>query len=218
MIGPQSPLLLASASPRRSELLKALRIPHVVRAVAVDEAVHDGEGPDRYVARVVENKLGAALAQLQASLQANPQANPQAGDRAPFGAVLVADTTVVLEGEILGKPASDRDAMTMLRALSGRSHVVATRFAIASPDGARARGQTVSTWVSFRPLSEEDIAAYVATGEGRDKAGAYAIQGMGAFAVSRIEGSYSNVVGLPQCEVVEALLAEGLLPRFPLPP
>jgi septum formation protein len=96
--------------------------------------------------------------------------------------------------------------------------VVSTRFAVASPDGSRVRAQTVSTRVSFRALSEREIAAYVATGEGRDKAGAYAAQGVGAFAVARIEGSYSNVVGLPQCEVVEALVAEHLVPSFPLPP
>jgi len=207
MISQSTPLLLASGSPRRRDLLAALGLPLVVRAPSVDEAVHPGEGPDRYVARVVEAKLRAALDDLAAR-----------GDASRFGAVLAADTTVILDGEVLGKPASDRDGAAMLRSLSGRSHVVSTRFAVASADGVRARAQTVSTWVSFRALSEGEIAAYVATGEGRDKAGSYAVQGIGAFAVARIEGSYSNVVGLPQCEVVEALVAERLLPSFPLTP
>ncbi len=207
MIGTTTPLLLASSSPRRRDLLSTLGIPLLVRATAVDEAVHEGEGPDRYVARVVEAKLRAALADLSSRCESGR-----------FGAVLAADTIVVVDGEVLGKPASDRDAATMLRALAGRSHVVSTRFAISTADGSRARAQTVSTWVTFRALSDREIDAYVATGEGRDKAGAYAVQGIGAFAVSRIEGSYSNVVGLPQCEVVEALIAERLLPRFPLAP
>jgi septum formation protein len=205
MIGSSTPLLLASSSPRRRELRHTLGIPLVVRPTTVDEAVHEGEGPDRYVARVVEEKLRAALVDL---------AERREGDR--FGAVLAADTIVVLDGEVLGKPASDRDAATMLRSLSGRSHVVSTRFAVAAADGGHARAQTVSTWVSFRQLSDRAVDDYVATGEGRDKAGAYAVQGIGAFAVSRIEGSYSNVVGLPQCEVVEALLAERLLASFPM--
>lgn len=206
MIGSSTPLLLASSSPRRRELLETLGIPLVVRPASVDEAVHEGEGPDRYVGRVVEEKLRAALTDLAARRETGR-----------FGAVLAADTIVVLDGEVLGKPASDRDAAAMLRSLAGRSHVVSTRFAIAAADGSRARAQTVSTWVSFRPLTDRAVDDYVATGEGRDKAGAYAVQGIGAFAVSRIEGSYSNVVGLPQCEVVEALLAERLLPTFPLP-
>lgn len=207
MIRVATPLLLASGSPRRRDLLAALGIPTAVRPPSVDEAVHAGEGPERYVERVVETKLRAALDDLA-----------RQGDGHRFGAVLAADTTVILDGEVLGKPATDRDATAMVRSLSGRSHVVATRFAVASADGARSRARTVSTSVTFRALSDDEIAAYVATGEGRDKAGAYAVQGIGAFAVARIEGSYSNVVGLPQCEVVEALLAEQLLPSFPLPP
>jgi septum formation protein len=205
MIGNRTPLLLASASPRRRALLESLGLPLVVRADSVDESVHDGEGPDRYVTRVVEAKLAAALAGVAAR-----------GEADALGAVLVADTMVVLEGEVLGKPASDRDARDMLGRLSGRSHVVSTRFAVSSPRGGRPVAQTVSTYVTFRALTELEIAGYVASGEGRDKAGSYAIQGMGSFAVSRIEGSWSNVVGLPQCEVVEALLAERLLLGFPM--
>lgn len=204
MIGRATPLLLASASPRRRDLLASLGIPLVVRATIVDESVHSGEAPERYVVRVVGAKLEAALHDLRAR-----------GEVARFGAVLAADTAVVLDGDVLGKPVDDDHAVRMLTALSGCEHVVATCFATASSDGVRQRTRTVVTRVAFRNLDQAMIERYVATGEGCDKAGAYAIQGIGAFAVSRIAGSYSNVVGLPQCEVVEALLAEQLLPCFP---
>ncbi len=205
MIGRATPLLLASASPRRRDLLASLGIPIVVRATSVDESVLSAELPEAYVARVVSAKLGAALREVGAR-----------GEMGLYGAVLAADTAVVLDGDVLGKPFDDDHASQMLLALAGREHIVATCFAVASCDGARMRTRTISTKVAFRPLDAGEIARYVATGEGRDKAGSYAIQGLGGFAVARIVGSYSNVVGLPQCEVVEALLAEGLLSRFPL--
>jgi septum formation protein len=176
-----------------------------VRATIVDESVASGELPEAYVARVVDAKLDEALRDLAVR-----------GEVARFGAVLAADTAVVLEGDVLGKPLDDAHAARMLSALSGREHVVATCFAVSAPDGSGRRAQTVVTRVAFRALQEDEIERYVATGEGRDKAGGYAIQGIGAFAVARIAGSYSNVVGLPQCEVITALLEEQLLPRFPL--
>jgi len=155
-----------------------------------------------YLCRVVQDKLSDVV--------------PRLDDR-PFGCVLVADTIVVVDGEILGKPSDEVQACSMLRRLSGRGHEVLTRFAIALP--ARPSHPvcqtTVQTLVRFRHLSDSEVMRYVATGEGLDKAGAYAVQGMGAFAVERIEGSYSNVVGLPACEVVEALQRTGLLHSYP---
>jgi septum formation protein len=203
MIDDRRPLLLGSASPRRREILTTLGLPLRVAPPVVDESVLPGEGPLDYLARIADSKL-KAVAVLQAARDA--------------GAVLVADTTVILEGRILGKPEDIAEARAMLRALSGRAHQVSTRFAIASPDEpARAiHAETVSSTVVFRPLEGDEIDAYAATGEGLDKAGGYAVQGIGAFAVARVEGSYANVVGLPACEVILALRATGLLPRFPL--
>jgi len=202
MIEPRRPLLLGSASPRRREILTTLGLP-VVPAV-VDETPLPGEAPLKYLARVTAAKL-AAVARL-----------PEA---AGVGALLVADTTVILDDRVLGKPADQAEAAVMLRALSGRAHRVSTCFALSGPpDFERVRHlETVTSRVVFRDLDDEEISAYAATGEGLDKAGAYAIQGIGAFAVARIEGSYSNVVGLPACEVVAALRASGLLAGFPLP-
>jgi septum formation protein len=196
MIDREHPLLLGSASPRRREILETLGLPLVVRAFEVDERVHAGERADDYLARVVADKLAAAVV-----------------DRTTRGGVLVADTLVLVDGNVVGKPTDDDDARAILRGLSGRAHEVWTRFALD-----RGEAETVRTRVVFRALSDDAIARYVATGEGRDKAGAYAIQGIGAFLVSRIEGSYSNVVGLPACEVIDALLRVGLLAAFPLTP
>lgn len=200
MIDSRCPLLLGSASPRRREILTTLGLPLRVQAVDVDESSLAGEGPRPYLERVVASKLRAA--------KALPGADGA-------GAVLVADTAVILDGASLGKPRDEADARSMIRALSGRAHEVWTRFAIAA-SRLDDRAETVSTRVEFRSLSDAEIDAYAATGEGLDKAGAYAIQGVGAFAVARIDGSWSNVVGLPACEVIQALLAMGLLDRFPL--
>jgi septum formation protein len=204
MISPAHPLLLGSGSPRRREILATLGLPLVVASAAIDETPLPGEPPLDYLARVTLDKL-AAVAHL-----------PEA---AAAGALLVADTTVILDARPLGKPADEAEARAMLRALSGRAHEVCTRFALSAPaDPARpVHAETVTSRVVFRALDEEEIAGYAATGEGLDKAGAYAIQGIGAFAVARVEGSYSNVVGLPACEVISALRKTGLLGRFPLP-
>jgi septum formation protein len=204
MIDAAHPLLLGSASPRRREILATLGLPLRVAAAAVDETPFPAEEPLSYLARMAADKL-AAVARL-----------PEA---AGAGAVLVADTTVALDGRPVGKPADEAEARAMLRRLAGRAHTVSTCFAIAGPpDPTRARAtEIVTSRVVFRALDDEEIALYAATGEGLDKAGAYAIQGIGAFAVARVEGSYSNVVGLPACEVVSALRAAGLLASFPLP-
>jgi septum formation protein len=159
----------------------------------VDERVLEGEGVDAYLARVARAKLDAAR-----------EGAP------PERAVLVADTTVVLDGAILGKPGDVAEAGRMIARLAGRVHEVKTRFAIAA--GALLHEETVTTAVTFRALSETQIRAYAESREGLDKAGAYAVQGLGGGIVSRISGSYTNVVGLPACEVVVALAALGLLP------
>ncbi len=203
MISTDHPLLLGSGSPRRREILTQLGIPLAVRPVVVDESVRAGEDSKAYLGRVVNQKL-EALAKGE--------------DLEAYGALLVADTAVIQAGHILGKPRDYEHATEMLRQLSGRSHRVLTRFAIAASDDPTrpVTERTVSTEVVFRQLSSEHIERYVATGEGRDKAGAYGIQGIGAFAVEHVQGSYSNVVGLPACQVVQALQRDGLLGPYPL--
>jgi septum formation protein len=203
MIDPQHPLLLGSASPRRREILATLGLPLVVLPAVVDESVLPGEAALPYLERVASLKLAATGARPEAK---------------QAGAILVADTTVILDGAILGKPADEAEARAMLRALAGRAHQVSTRFAISGPEApTRAlHEETVSTVVVFRALDDAEIEGYAATGEGLDKAGAYAVQGLGSFAVARLEGSYANVVGLPACEVVTALRRVGLLAGFPL--
>jgi septum formation protein len=179
-------------------MVAGLGIPFAVLPAEVDEAPRPGEAPGPYLVRVVDAKLAAVRA------------------AAPWDArtVLVADTAVVANGTtILGKPRDDADARSMLDLLSGEVHEVSTRFCLA-PTSASAppwRAETVTTKVAFRSLGRDEIDVYVATGEGRDKAGAYAIQGAAAGFVRRIEGSYTNVVGLPLCEVIEALRAARLL-------
>jgi septum formation protein len=197
-----SPLLLASASPRRREILQTLGVPHVVAPASVDETRKRGETPDRYLERIVGDKRDAARAVY---------------DPKKHRGLLVADTSVIVDagrgggrGRVLGKPEDDADARSMIRALAGRAHEVHTRFCVFCARGEVA--QTVRTKVYFRPLDEARIARYVATGEGRDKAGAYAIQGIGAALVKKIHGSYTNVVGLPACEVMLALEKLGLSP------
>jgi len=197
MLSEKSPLLLGSASPRRREILANVGVPIVVRPADVDEATREGESPDAYLERVVAAKLEAvrgAAAGVEAA------------------AILVADTSVIEGGVILGKPASIDEAAHMIARLAGKTHEVHTRFAIGVLDAGDAlHAETVVTRVTFRPLGAAHVRAYAESGEGMDKAGAYAVQGRGAALVSRIEGSYSNVVGLPACEVVVALERLGLL-------
>lgn len=177
-----------------------MNIPLVVRAVDVDEAVLDGEEAAAYLARVVEAKAEAAMGLATGE---------------SYAGILVADTVVLLDGEILGKPADDAASADMIRALAGRRHQVATRFALRTMGGARVV-ETVRTHVWFRELGPEQVARYVATGEGRDKAGAYGIQGIGALLVERIDGDYANVVGLPISAVVQAMERLGLVDACPM--
>ena len=181
---PPQRLILASASPRRRELLSQAGVDFEVRPVDIDETVRPGESPAGFVVRLAREKAAAAAAN-----------HP----RAP---VLAADTVVVLGDQILGKPAGPEDAARMLGLLSGRVHQVLTGFCLLEPSFSRDATDYVSTDVEFRPLSEADIRNYVDSGECLDKAGAYAIQGRGASLTRRINGSYTNVVGLPLAEVL----------------
>jgi septum formation protein len=169
-------LVLASQSPRRADLLTAAGFSFLVRPVDVDESVLPGESPDAYVLRLALEKARAAC-------------------RDPGDVCLGADTTVVLDGRLLGKPADASQATEMLRFLSGRTHEVLTGVALVA-DRAQAYDVAV-TQVTFLHMTDEEIAWYVATGEPEDKAGAYAIQGFASRFVDSIAGSYSNVVGLP---------------------
>jgi septum formation protein len=195
-----APLVLGSGSPRRREILAAARVPFEVVVGDADEAVRPGEAVEAYLARV-------ALAKL-ASVRERAVARGAKSGRA----VLVADTSVVVDGAILGKPESDGEGLAMLERLRGRTHEVHTRFALAGLEGAPLHASTVVTKVTFRAVDDAEARAYVASGEGRDKAGGYAVQGLAATFVARIDGSYSNVVGLPACEVVVALRGLGLVP------
>ena len=179
-------IVLASASPRRAELLRAAGIQFQVIVANVDESVRAGESPDAYACRVAEAKAAAVA--------------PRAGSRP----VLAADTVVVVDGQILGKPRDDADACRMLSLLSGRRHEVLTAVVLLAPEGGSDR-VTERTLVEFAPLSESEITSYVASGEPSDKAGAYAIQGLASRFATRIEGSYSNVVGLPVARVYQLL-------------
>ncbi len=194
-----SPLILGSGSPRRREILSRAGVPFVVLVGDANEEVLAGEPAAAYLTRVVLAKLAAVRARVL-------------GER-PGAVILVADTSVVEGGDILGKPGSEEEALGMLERLSARTHEVMTRFAIAEASGEAAPlvATTVVTRVTFRPIGADEARAYVASGEGRDKAGGYAVQGGAGPFVARIDGSYSNVVGLPEDEVLAALRSLGLL-------
>jgi septum formation protein len=190
-------LVLASASPRRAELLRAAGIEFDVLIANVDESARPGETPAQHVARLAEEKAFRVL--------------PQAGRRPVLGA----DTVVVVDDHILGKPADAADAARMLRMLAGRKHQVMTGVAliptVPQVDSIAVHDGIEVTTVEFAPLSDAEITAYVSSGEPMDKAGAYAIQGLASLFVTRIEGSYANVVGLPVALVYNLCKRAGLL-------
>jgi septum formation protein len=192
----RSPLVLASASPRRRELLARLSLSFEVEASSTDESVAPGEPAEVYVRRVAQEKARVVT------------------QRRPQALVLAADTTVVLGTEILGKPESADEARRMLERLSGASHRVLTAVVL---DGAARGSVVVETAVDFRPLNAQEIAWYVGTGEPMDKAGSYALQGAGGAFVRAIRGSHSNVVGLPLVETLELLAAHGWTPPWGAP-
>lgn len=181
-------LYLASLSPRRSELLKQIGVSFRVLACSIDESVRPAEQAERYVERLARAKAQAGLALLTADADA---------------CVLGADTSVVLDGRILGKPANRQESLQMLQALSAREHQVLTAVALATRDGCQAR--LVTSQVGFRTISAAEMQNYWDTGEPADKAGGYAIQGLAAIFVAYLQGSYSAVVGLPLCETAELL-------------
>ena len=185
-------LILASASPRRRELLAGLERPFDVISPQIDETAWVGEAPANFALRMAHEK---ALAVLQGQSASEPVC------------VIAADTIVVLEGRILGKPVDAADAVATLHALSGKPHTVITGLCVMrrDGDGLSVKGDAVRTAVSFRVLSEAEIHHYVASGEPMDKAGSYAIQGGAAGMVDHIDGSYSNVVGLPMETLVRLL-------------
>ncbi len=195
-------LILGSASPRRRELLERLGVVFTVVAADVDEGQFPDEPASMYHARITMAKLGAVC------MRVREMAGPDAAPGLEPTLVIVADTIVVLGDRVLGKPLNDDDAKRMLAGLAGQEHEVRTRFLLAhASNDAVVHAQTVTTTVWFRELETEEITAYVATGEPRDKAGAYGIQGGAASFVRAIEGSYTSVVGLPLAEVAVALRA-----------
>jgi septum formation protein len=193
-------LVLASASPRRRELLTQAGFSFQVHPAHIPEDPHEGEDPIAYVTRLAREKAQAVFGELTTA-NGSPK-NQSPGDSSSL-AVLGADTTVTLDNHILGKPEDAADAARMLRLLSGRTHRVITGVALVTAEGAEVAAE--ATAVRFLSLSDEEIAAYIATGEPMDKAGAYAIQGLAARWIPRIEGCYFNVVGLPLA-LVSALL------------
>ena len=180
-------LFLASGSPRRRELLTQIGVPFKVLSAEIDETPLSDEPASAYVERLARGKAEAGRATL--------------GDEQ--GCVLGADTAVVLDGRILGKPVDEADALTMLTALSGREHEVLTAIALLGPQGCETC--VVSSRVRFRRISPAELKAYWASGEPRDKAGSYAVQGLAAIFVESLQGSYSAVDGLPLCETAELL-------------
>jgi septum formation protein len=197
----ENQIVLASASPRRRKLLADAGVSFEVIPADADEAMLPGEDPEDYAVRAAGEKGLVVAARLARD------------DRRPW--ILAADTVVVLDDAVLHKPADPDDARTMLERLSGRTHSVITGWTVGRHE-ATWIARREATHVTFHALSPEEIAGYVATGEGMDKAGAYAIQEIGAFLVSRVEGDYFNVVGLPVSRVIRALVEVGALERYPL--
>ena len=198
VISKQHPLILASASPRRKTLLMQMGLPFRVAPSDLDEKEMGGE-PLR-ISRVLAEKK---------ALRVYPMADSSW--------ILGADTIVVINKKMLGKPRDNAEAREMLHLLSGVEHTVVTGFCILSPLGKIAHSEAVSTSVCFKGLEKEEIESYISTGEPFGKAGGYAIQGIGSFMVESISGSYTNVVGLPICTVIKALIRVGALKAFPLP-
>jgi len=194
-------LVLASASPRRKRILEQLGIAFDVIPSSVEERREAGESPAGYSARMAALKAREVAVRL--------------GDDSGRPYVLGADTIVVIDEKVLEKPGSDREARGMLERLNGRTHEVITSVVLRRAGTDLEEKLAVSTRVRFRPLDAGAIARYVASGEGRDKAGSYAIQGLGAGLVSEIDGSYSNVVGLPAVQTVDLLLRAGALGQWP---
>ena len=191
----QKMIYLASRSPRRAELLQQMGLAFIVLPADIDETPLQSEQSDAYVLRLAAAKAKACYEDLISRSK-------------PLYPVLAADTTVSLDGRILGKPQDDEDAFQMLSSMSGRCHKVHTGIAVATADGVSVA--ISSTQVEMAQLSDEAILAYIATGEPLDKAGAYGIQGLAGTLIKRIEGSYSGVMGLPVYETAQLLNQAGI--------
>jgi septum formation protein len=200
-------LVLASASPRRRDLLAQAGFSFEVHPAHIPEEPLDGEDPFTYVQRLAQQKAQVVFRELAGVNTAAGETSP---DTQSSFTVLGADTTVTLDNAILGKPENAADAARMLRLLSGRTHQVITGVALVTQESVKVAAEATS--VSFLTLSDEEIASYVATGEPMDKAGAYAIQGRAARWIPRIEGCYFNVVGLPLALVATLLESRDLEP------
>ena len=185
-------VILASASPRRRELLALIGVPHEVRPANIDEQYLAGELPAAHAERLAREKVARAAA--------------------PDAVVIGSDTIVVVDGDVLGKPVDEADAFRMLRRLSGREHVVMTAIAVACDGHLRSAVEEVT--VTFHELPDDAIRRYIATGEPMDKAGAYGIQGFGATIVARVDGDYFAVMGLPLQRLVRLLAEIGIAYRF----
>ena len=194
-------LVLASRSPRRADLLRAAGYTFETLVVDLDERVHPGETPAAYVARLAREKSAAAMQRFVSRAQQACRGPER--DALHDVVVLGADTSVIVDGEILGKPTDDLDGAAMLRKLSGRRHDVLTGISLRTSTAEWGRVET--TGVYMTELTADDVAWYVASGEGRDKAGGYAVQGLASRFIPRIDGSYSNVVGLPVAAVSHLL-------------
>ena len=188
------PLYLASKSPRRAEILQNLGLAFTVISTDIDESVKPHEPPHEYVLRLCAEKAQAGLELLALELNAEQLAE---------SIVLAADTTVCVDDDILGKPETTKHAIQMLQSLEGRSHVVHTGVAVAANGKIKTAISTTRVWM--KPLTDEEIDGYVATGEPMDKAGSYGIQGLGGAFVTRIDGSYTGVMGLPVFETLKLL-------------
>ena len=186
-------LILASKSPRRNELLEQAGLTFSVIPSDFDESTVALSDPDSYVITLAESKA------------------VDISQKHPASWVIGADTIVLIDRKILGKPASKEKARDMLQRLSGKTHQVLTGYCICCKKKNRFFSETIKTDVRFKKLSDAEIEWYIQTGEPFDKAGAYAIQGIGTFLVKSINGSYTNVVGLPVCEVIEFLIKEGVI-------
>ncbi len=190
---PGSPLVLASNSPRRSILIKQIGLPFEAVGTTVDEELRPHESPRGHVMRLAEEK-SEHISLLR-----------------PHQWIIGADTIVLVEGKALGKPRNPADARVMLQTISGRQHRVMTAFCIQNKSREISTSKVVETDVVIKDLSSSEIDAYISTGEPMDKAGAYGAQGIGSFMIREIRGSYTNVVGLPTCELVEELLRLGVI-------
>jgi len=197
----KAPLVLASASPRRREILRELGLSFDVRPSGLDEVRLEDEPPEAYAVRAAADKAKAVMA--------------DAASERPLPYVLGADTVVALAGAVLGKPSDDEEARSMLERLSGRTHRVITGVAVGLAGAGVSSVLAVTTHVRFRQLDRDEIDTYVAGGEGRDKAGSYAVQGRGRALVAGWAGSYSNVVGLPAAETLQLLARAGAVEAWP---